>query len=179
MERVLGSHWLWAVIIDCNCNSVSINPIQNPLLLVTEHRTSDNIYIYTHICEWLYTGFGLLIEFIDHLQIVASNYKDIANSHTLQFTTACTKSFQCAAPSSVVVWLLTADVPITLGSWNIPAPQLPASNSNGSQWLNCSYAINTLTHQQTLHFPALHCTNSQAGGHLTPTSYSSGWFQLN
>jgi hypothetical protein len=27
MERVLDSHWLWAVIIDCNCKEVLINPI--------------------------------------------------------------------------------------------------------------------------------------------------------
>jgi hypothetical protein len=33
-------------------------------------------------------GFGLVIEFIERLQIVtASNYNAIANSHTLQFTT--------------------------------------------------------------------------------------------
>jgi hypothetical protein len=41
----------------------------------------------------LYTGFGLRIGFIDHLQIViTSNYSAIANSHTPQFTVASTKS---------------------------------------------------------------------------------------
>jgi hypothetical protein len=41
-------------------------------------------------------GFGLLIGFIEHLQIVTtSNYSDITNSHTLQFTTAHTKSSVC------------------------------------------------------------------------------------
>jgi hypothetical protein len=40
-------------------------------------------------CEWLLTGFGLLIGFIEHLQIVTTrNYSVIANSHIMQFTTA-------------------------------------------------------------------------------------------
>jgi hypothetical protein len=37
-----------------------------------------------------------------------------------------------------MVTALTADVPLTLGSRIIPVPQLPASNSNSSQGLNCS-----------------------------------------
>jgi hypothetical protein len=42
-------------------------------------------------------GFGLVIGFIVHLQIVtASIYSTIANSHTLQFSTACTKFSQSA-----------------------------------------------------------------------------------
>jgi hypothetical protein len=40
-------------------------------------------------------GRGLIIGFIEHLQIVnRSNYSAIANSHTLRFTTVRTKSFQ-------------------------------------------------------------------------------------
>jgi hypothetical protein len=35
----------------------------------------------------------------------------------------------------------TADVPHTLGSRNIPVSQLQASNSKGSQWLNCSSSL--------------------------------------
>jgi hypothetical protein len=62
-------------------------------------------HIHCHVLEWLLKGFGLIIEFIDHLQIVTtSNYIAIANSHTLQFTAARTKSSQPAVSSPVVVW---------------------------------------------------------------------------
>jgi hypothetical protein len=50
-------------------------------------------------------GFGLVIGFIEHLQIVtASNYRVIANSDALQFTTACAKSSQSAVSTLVVAW---------------------------------------------------------------------------
>jgi hypothetical protein len=50
-------------------------------------------------------GFGLIIGFIDHLQIVtASNYSAVANSHTLRFTTARSKSCQSAVSSPVGAW---------------------------------------------------------------------------
>jgi hypothetical protein len=40
-------------------------------------------------------GFGLVIGFIEHLQIyTTNNYSIIANSHTQQFTTARSKSSQ-------------------------------------------------------------------------------------
>jgi hypothetical protein len=49
--------------------------------------------------------FGLVIGFTAHLQIVTTTkYKVITNSHTLQFTTACTKSSQSAVSSLVVTW---------------------------------------------------------------------------
>jgi hypothetical protein len=52
-----------------------------------------------------YKGFGLKIGFIEHLQIVTtSNYSNIANSHTLQLTTARTKSSQSAVSSLNVTW---------------------------------------------------------------------------
>jgi hypothetical protein len=48
-------------------------------------------------------GFGLVIGFIEHLHIVTtSNYSASAYSHTLQFTTARTKSSQSTVPSPVV-----------------------------------------------------------------------------
>jgi hypothetical protein len=49
---------------------------------------------------------GILIgnRIFENLQIVTtSNYSATANSHTLQFTTACIKSSQSAV-SSLVVW---------------------------------------------------------------------------
>jgi hypothetical protein len=50
-------------------------------------------------------GFGLVIGFIEHLQIViTSNYSAIANSHILQFTIAHTESSQSAVSSPVVAW---------------------------------------------------------------------------
>jgi hypothetical protein len=49
------------------------------------------------------TGFGLVIGFIGHLQnVTTNNYFAIANSHTLQFTTARIKSQSVS--SSVVTW---------------------------------------------------------------------------
>jgi hypothetical protein len=50
-------------------------------------------------------GFGLVIGFTEHLQIITtSNYSAIANSHILQFTTARTKSSQSDVHSPVVAW---------------------------------------------------------------------------
>jgi hypothetical protein len=51
------------------------------------------------------TEFGLVMGFIELLQIeTTSNYSAITISHTLQLTTARTKSFQCAVSSPVVTW---------------------------------------------------------------------------
>jgi hypothetical protein len=50
-------------------------------------------------------GFGLETGFIEHLQTTTpSNYSAIANSHTLQFTKARTKSSQFGVSSPVIVW---------------------------------------------------------------------------
>jgi hypothetical protein len=50
-------------------------------------------------------GFGLVIGFTAHLQFgITSNYSAITNSHTLQFTTAHTKSSQSAMSLPVVTW---------------------------------------------------------------------------
>jgi hypothetical protein len=49
--------------------------------------------------------FGLVIGFIEHLQNVTTiNYSAIANSHTLQFTRARTKSSQSVVSTSVIAW---------------------------------------------------------------------------
>jgi hypothetical protein len=47
-------------------------------------------------------GFGSVIGFIEFLQNKTSNYSTIANSHTLQFITARTKSSQFAVSSPIV-----------------------------------------------------------------------------
>jgi hypothetical protein len=94
----------------------------------------------------------LAIGFIEQLQVIT-----IANSHTLQFTRACTKCSQSAMSSQVVVWyrLPTMDVPLPLFSRTIPVPQLPASHSNSSHGLNCS---SSLTAHQPTHFTPLYST---------------------
>jgi hypothetical protein len=116
---------------------------------------------YCHVYEWLYTGFGLVIGFVDHSQIVTTiNYSTLTNSLTQQFTTTCTKSSQTAVSLPVIArWQLRmADVSLTLDSWTIPVPQLPASVSNGSQGLNHNSPVtHSLTHQPTCS-TSLHCT---------------------
>jgi hypothetical protein len=52
--------------------------------------------------EWLSTGFGLEIGFIDHFNtrlLTTLYYSVIADLHTLQITTAPAKSFQSAITS--------------------------------------------------------------------------------
>jgi hypothetical protein len=59
-------------------------------------------WLYCHVfMVRLETGFGLVIEFTEHLQMVTtSNYNALANSCTIQFTTARTKPSQSAVFSS-------------------------------------------------------------------------------
>jgi hypothetical protein len=52
-----------------------------------------------------------------------------------------------------------ADVPLPLGSRTIPVPQLPASDSKGSQGLNRSSPLTHLL-SSPLHSTPLHSTNS-------------------
>jgi hypothetical protein len=80
-----------------------------------------------------------------------SNYSTNVNSHTLQFTAAHTRSSQSAVFSSRSL------VSTSNGRrfWTIPVPQLPASNSNTSQRLNCG----TVTNSPTIsHFTVLTST---------------------
>jgi hypothetical protein len=78
----------------------------------------------------------------------------MANSHNQRFAAARTKSSQCIVSSPVVAWY-------RLPTGTVPVPQLPASNSNGSQRLNRSNPlISSLTNQLTpLHSTALHSIN--------------------
>jgi uncharacterized paraquat-inducible protein A len=80
-------------------------------------------------------------------------YNDIANSHTLQFNTASTKSFLSVVfTSRCLVTASRADVALPLGSRTTPVPQLPASHSNSSLPPNSNTLLTA--HQFTL----LHCT---------------------
>jgi hypothetical protein len=53
---------------------------------------------YCHVIRVTVDGVcGFMIGFIDYLQIVTtSNYSAVANSRTVRFVTACTKSYQSA-----------------------------------------------------------------------------------
>jgi hypothetical protein len=91
---------------------------------------------------------------------------------SLIHTTACTKpSHSTVFSSRCLVATSNVDVPLTLGFWTVPMPQLPASNRNSSQRLNCSSLTNTNSPTQFTPLYSNALTNSQAGGHLTPTSY--------
>jgi hypothetical protein len=73
------------------------------LPLIKQDMTSTGRY--SHVIEWLWVGFRLVIWFTEHVQIVTKiNYSAIANSHTLQFTVARTMSSQSAVSSPVVAW---------------------------------------------------------------------------
>jgi hypothetical protein len=75
--------------------------------------------------EYLLTGFGLVNEFMKHLHIVTtSNYSAIANSPTLHFTTAHTKSSQSAVSSPEDVLLLLGSRPRRLAAISHQPPAL-------------------------------------------------------
>jgi hypothetical protein len=103
-----------------------------------------------HSLKWQCDVNWLIIGFTDNLQILTTNnYSAIVYSHTLQYTTACTK-FLLSSP--VIAWqrLSAPDVLFTLGSRIIPLLQLPAFESNGSQRLNCSSPLaKSLTNQSS------------------------------
>jgi hypothetical protein len=93
------------------------------------------------VIQWLHTGFGLVIGFIGR--------SDTKLDYTLQFT--ITHTVSTATSSLALVWqrLPTADVALLLLP-NSPRPQLPASHSNSSQWLNISSPLtNSPTYQRT------------------------------
>jgi hypothetical protein len=97
----------------------------------------------------------LVIGFIEHLQnVTTSNYSATVISHKLQFTTARTNFSQFATVSTSRCLLVTSNGGRSTysGFPNYPRPQLPATNSNSSQYLNCS----SLTNLQTN--PSLPCT---------------------
>jgi hypothetical protein len=104
--------------------------------------------------------FGLVNGFIGHLQIVTiSNYCTITNSHTLQFTTSCTKSPQSAVFTSGCS-LLLGSCPHTLAAishqpptaliavsslWQLVLVKQPQHRSHGK------YRFQQLHHYCVLH----------------------------
>jgi hypothetical protein len=87
-------------------------------------------------------GFGLVIGFIEQLYtqlVTILNYSPIANSHSAihnskhlsPLSLLCHHKFSGSGFQRV-------DVPLPLGSQTVPKPQLPTTDSNSSQGLNCS-----------------------------------------
>jgi hypothetical protein len=71
-----------------------------------------------------------VIELIEHLQILTTyNYSAIANSHTLQFTTARIKSSQSALSSPVVAWWRISTMYSASVLTFLPAGDCPRTNS--------------------------------------------------
>jgi hypothetical protein len=82
-------------------------------------------------------GFWLVTGFIEHLQnVTINNSSAVANSHTLQFTTARTKSYQSAVSSPMDAALLPDSRPRRLAAILHQPPTLPTAvsrlSSNGS-----------------------------------------------
>jgi hypothetical protein len=79
--------------------------------------------------QWLSKRFGLVIEFIEHLQTVTtSNYSAVDNSHTLQFTIARAKYSQSTV-SSVVAWWWIPTMSFASVLTFPPADYCPTTNS--------------------------------------------------
>jgi hypothetical protein len=88
--------WYWARF----SLSTSVSPANS-------HSTDcPTLIIFTfHVIERLQKGVGLVIGFIEHLQIVTTrNYSAVTNSHIQQLTIARTESPQSAVSSPVVMW---------------------------------------------------------------------------
>jgi hypothetical protein len=70
---------------------------------------------YCHVFEWLYTEFGLVNGFIDHLYTqlgTTSNYSATADPHNSEITTAPAMLFEPAVSSPAIPWqrLLTVEI---------------------------------------------------------------------
>jgi hypothetical protein len=81
-----------------------------------------------HIIEWLYTGFGLVIGFIEHLQnVTTNNYDSLTQLHIpkITVTTAHIKSSQFAMSSPVIAWWwITAVLLHSHSYWLVTVSQL-------------------------------------------------------
>jgi hypothetical protein len=97
--------------------------------------------------EWLCTEFGLVIGFIEQLQIVTiSNRTAISNSQSAIHYSTKLNLLSLLWLHHFLVTASKGGRSSSSGFPNSPRPQLPASNSNSSQQLNPSgYLTNSLT----------------------------------
>jgi hypothetical protein len=159
---------------DCGASildTVKTSPTAQLYICIKDNRChfrNDN-YEYCHGIEWLYTGFGLMVGYI--------GFFDTARDYSLQFIITHTRA---RVRTSVHCHVFTSRYSVAASNgWcfpssgfpNYPRPQLPASNSNRTQRLNRNIPLTHYLANQL--FTPL--TDSQAGDHLTQTSYSSSW----
>jgi hypothetical protein len=122
-----------------------------PIQAITITKTNDDRKKVT-ISEWLQMDFGLVTGFIEHLQIInTSNYTAIANSHTLQFTTASTTSSQSAVSPPVDIPLLPVSCPHRLATISNQPPTILTSTDSPC------YIVSTWTHRKHHFQQLLHC----------------------
>jgi hypothetical protein len=100
-------------------------------VIVSSSKSIVHVNILSRVKSDSRQGFGLEIGFIDHLQAVTiNNHNTIANVHTLQITTAHTKTFQSA--------VFTSRCPVTdSNSWDSSnAPTKSSLHRFPYNWLN-------------------------------------------
>jgi hypothetical protein len=114
MDRVLGSHHFWAVVIVNNCNrstNKSNHPIQNPLL-VTESRKRENILSRARV-PWLLLQFR---------SIIKTHNRWLPKTRSIPYWT--TKAFSSTVTGLVLIYeSVTSSVSVvrclTLHSWTL------------------------------------------------------------
>jgi hypothetical protein len=145
-----GGNMFLQNVVEFQCNITDYCPLQyNPLfqlILSCVWLTIDGVWVG----NWIYWTLTDI-----------SYYSAIANSHTLQFITARTKSSQSAVfISHCTVTVYNSGHSHYSGFPNYPhakCQQLPASNSNSSQGLNCSSPLTHSPNHQPTRFTPLHC----------------------
>jgi hypothetical protein len=121
--------------------------------------------LYCHVYESPHMGFGLVIGFTDHLQIVTtSNYSSVANSRSAVWYSRHLIFSVCCVFTGILVAASNGGCSLYSGFANYPHASVSNSNSNSSQGLNRSSSL-SLTHQPLaplhstpLHSTPLHCT---------------------
>jgi hypothetical protein len=95
-------------------------------------------------------GFVVVIGFMGLLQLInTSKEYSLTVLHTSQITTKHIRSSQSVTVSTSHCLVAAFNTICSSSSRfpNYPQPQLPASNSNSSQWLKCNYLTTSLTQQ--------------------------------